>query len=257
MNPASAYIVVVGDPKVLPTLEKFGKIYEFNTDYEPETGENAKFDKVDMTPVQILDKYAAAIGGKDKINAIKTLTIDSKIVFEIQGESMPGTMVVKNAQPNKQFRMLDIGVLQQSTWYDGSKGWMKANATLQEATGEELNKLIDQAGIVPEAKLVESGHNCEVLGKQKGFIVLKATKSGLSTVYYFDENTYLLTKKESTDVTAEGVIPITETFSAWKEFAGVKFPTVGTTETPLYSIKYDSNYIINEMIEDAVFAPAK
>lgn len=257
MNPASAYIVVVGDPKVLPTLEKFGKIYEFNTDYEPETGENAKFEKINMTPVQLLDKYASALGGREKINAIKTLIIDSKISFEIQGETMPGTMIVKNAVPNKQSRLLDIGVMQQSTWYNGSKGWLQSNTTLQETDGEELNRLALQSGIIPECKLVELGYECEVLGKQKGFVVLKATKYGLSAIYYFDENTFLLTKKESTDKSPDGVLPITDTFSNWKEYGGVKFPTVGSTETPLYTIKYDSNYKINEVIEDSVFTPAK
>ena len=108
-----------------------------------------------------------------------------------------------------------------------------------------------------QAKLIENGYKCEVLGKQKGFIVLKATKNELSTVYYFDENSYLLVKKESTDQMPEGVIPITDTYSNWKEFGGVKFPTTAQTDTPLYSIKYELDYKTNELIDDSAFAPAK
>ena len=210
-----------------------------------------------MSTEQLLDKYTKALGGKENVDNIKTLTVNGKVQFEVQGEVMSGTLIEKNALPNKQYRMIDLSVMQQATWYDGNKAWMKANTTLVQAEKSDLDKITQQAGIIPEAKLIENGYKCEVLGKQKGFIVLKATKNELSTVYYFDENSYLLVKKESTDQMPEGVIPITDTYSNWKEFGGVKFPTTAQTDTPLYSIKYELDYKTNELIDDSAFAPAK
>lgn len=257
MNPKSAYVVVVGDPKVKPSLEKFGKIYDFNMDYEPETGENSKFEAVSLSASALIDKYAAAIGGKAKVNAVKTLKSEAKITFEIQGQSLPGTIVEINKEPNMQYMMMDLGMMKQGTWFNGTKGWMMSGTTTQEATGEDLEKMKVAAGVLPEAKLPELGFKCTVLGKQKGNIVLKAEKDGSETLYYFDAESFLLNKKESAEQMPDGLLPITDTFSNYQDFQGIKLPTVRTTETPIYNISYELGYKLDEDIPNSQFEPEK
>jgi predicted Zn-dependent peptidase len=253
MNPKSAYIVVVGKRDVLPGLEKFGKIYEFNADYEPVTGEKAKMEKVNMSAQELIDKYVKAIGGGDKVKSIQTLVTNGKVELEAQGQTLKGEMIEKSKAPNKNYKMLDLTMMKQSTFTNGKDAWVNINGEVTKLEGEELTKVLLTANIMNDTKLVELGFKCEILGKQKNTIVMKATKNNDETVYYFDADTYLISKKESTENMQGALIPVTETFSEWKEFGGIKFPTVSLIENPVYTIKSILDYKVNEAVEDSIF----
>lgn len=253
MNPKSAYIVVVGDPKVLPSLEKFGKVFEYNTDYEPITGADAKCEKVNITPQELMNNYLKALGGKDKINSMNTLVSTGKIEMEIQGQKIPGTMTEKYKAPNKKYQSMDLGMMQQYSWCDGKKAWMKVGGGLTEAPAEDLEKMKSDAEFMRYAKMLDLGYKLEVIGKQKDMIVVKAFKGKEEATYYFDAETYLLMKKEYSETMQGDVLPITENYSDYKEFNGVKFPTKVSVETPIYSYSGEFKYEINTPMDDSIF----
>ena len=255
LNPKDAYIVVVGDPSVKEKLAKFGKIYEFNMDYEPETGENAKFDKVNMTLDQICNKYADAIGGKSKINSTNTLSAEGKLTFDMQGETVNGSIIQKFKTPNSYYQMMDLGMMKQATWFNGTKAWGMAGGPAQELSGDDLASIKGQSAMFIVAKLADNNYKCEVLGLQKGFIVLKANIEGSDVVFYLDADTYLLMKKESVEKMEDTPLPITETYSEYKNFDGIKFPTKVVVSTPLYSINQELEYKVNPTITDSEFQP--
>ncbi len=259
MNPQSAYIVVVGKPEVLTSLEKFGKVYEFNMDYEPMTGENAKMEKVDLSAEQLLAKYVKAIGGLEKINSITTLTKSSTVEFGMQGQNFPGTIVEKTKVGNKQYSSLNVqNVLSTEVWADGVNVWMKAQGSIAQAEGDDKDKILKDAVLFADSKLLENGNKCEVLGKQQNNILLKVVyKSGLESTYYFDADNYLIIKKESVEMMGADAMPVTYTYSDFKEFNGMKMPTSIKTDTPIYNISEKADYKFNEVMEDIIFAPAK
>jgi zinc protease len=257
MNPKSAYIIVVGKPEVIPTLEKFGKVYEFNMDYQPISGENAKMEKVDLTAQQLIDKYVQAIGGKEKINSINTLTMNGTMVFEAQGQQMPGNVIEKTKIGNKTYKYLNIqNVNTQEIWSNGTNAWMKAQGTLSQAEGDDKDKIVKEAVLFGDAKLLDNGNKCEVLGKQQNNILLKVIyTSGLESTYYFDASNYLINKKESVEMMGTDPLPVTETFSDYKEYNGIKMPSVIKSECPIYNMKVTADYKFNESIEDSLFTP--
>ncbi len=257
MNPKSSYIVVVGDPKLMPSLEKFGKIYEYNTDYEPETGAKAKAEKVNITPQELMDKYAKAIGGKDKIKSINTIASKGSLEFDMQGQNIPGTIEEKLKAPNKKYTNMDLGMMQTNTYFDGTKAVISVNGTTQDADEVSTSRIKAQAHFMRDARLLEVGYTIEVVGKQKNFIVAKVTKDGEELTYYYDADSFLLVKKEYNEQMPDGLLPVTETYSDYKEFGGVKFPTKVSVETPMYGFTSEVNYEVNAAIDDAEFAPKK
>ena len=255
MQPKNAYIVVVGDPSVKDKISKFGKIYEYNMDYEPETGENAKFEKSALSVSQVCDKYTEAIGGKNKINAVNTLTSTGSVNLEMQGQSVKGSYTEKFKNPNKYYQMMDFGMVKQGTWFNGTKGWALVGTTNQEMTGEDLDRLKGQAGLFKVAKLADGEYQSEVLGLQKGFLVVKSNINGVNTTFYFDANTNLLMKQEYVEKMEDTPMPITETYSDYKSFDGIMFPVKISIVTPMYNIDEELEYKINEEINDSEFQP--
>lgn len=257
MNPRSSYIVVVGDPSNKEKLAKFGKIYEYNTDYEPVTGAKAKAEKVDMTPKQLMEKYHNAIGGASKINEINSIEVTGKLEFDMQGQAIPGSVTEKYQRPNKKYAEFDLGIMQTRTYYNGKEGWMAVGPEMQQATGTDLDRVKAQSEFMRDARLLEIGYKMEIIGKQKNYIVAKVTRDKEELTYYFDASSYLLVKKEYNEVMPAGLLPVTETYGDYKEFGGVKFPTSVSVSTPQYSYTSTVSYELNKAMNDADFAPKK
>lgn len=257
MNPRSSYIVVVGDPSNKEKLAKFGKIYEYNTDYEPVTGAKAKAEKVDLTPKQLMEKYHNAIGGTGKINEINSIEVTGKLEFDMQGQTIPGSVTEKYQKPNKKFSEFDLGIMKTHTYYNGKEGWMAVGPEMQQATGTDLDRVKAQSEFMRDARLLEIGYKMEIIGKQKNYIVAKVTRDKEELTYYFDASSYLLVKKEYNEVMPAGLLPITETYGDYKEFGGVKFPTSVSVSTPQYSYTSTVSYELNKAMSDADFAPKK
>lgn len=257
MNPDNAYVIVVGKPDVLPSLEKFGKIYEFNMDYEPVSGENAKMDKVDMTATQIIDKYVAAIGGKEKINSINSITINNNIEMSANGQSFKGSMTEKIKSGNKKYSKTSINMIgDNESWFDGTNAWTKAQGSLMQAEGNDKAQIMNDAVLFGDTKLMENGNKCEVIGKQQNSILLKVVyTNALEAVYYFDASNFLLLKKESSLEFNSAQIPVTYSYSDYKDFNGIKMPSVIKEENPIYTIKSIADYKFNEIFEDSIFTP--
>lgn len=257
MNPRSSYIVVVGDPSNKEKLAKFGKIYEYNTDYEPVTGAKAKAEKVDMTPKQLMEKYHNAIGGASKINEINSIEVTGKLEFDMQGQAIPGSVTEKYQRPNKKYAEFDLGIMKTHTYYNGKEGWMAVGPEMQQATGTDLDRVKAQSEFMRDARLLEIGYKMEIIGKQKNYIVAKVTRDKEELTYYFDASSYLLVKKEYNEVMPAGLLPVTETYGDYKEFGGVKFPTSVSVSTPQYSYTSTVSYELNKAMNDADFAPKK
>lgn len=73
LNTRKGYIIVAGSPEIEKKLEKFGKIYSYNLDLEPLSGEKSTMDEVSISSEELIKKYVGAIGGEEAVNAIKSI----------------------------------------------------------------------------------------------------------------------------------------------------------------------------------------
>ncbi len=156
-----------------------------------------------QTADEVIDKYIAAIGGKEKWKQVNTIKIDGQI--EVQGLEIPFTMQAAN---NKGTRV--------DAEFQGNKiieivtpaqGWsqnpMAGKATLQPLSADELKQKLDDLDIQSAfIDYKEKGSTVEALGKDEEdgneyFKIKLTTKNQNETTYFFDLKTNLIYKQET------------------------------------------------------------
>ncbi len=141
-----------------------------------------------QTAKQVIDNYITALGGKQKLESVKTLSMKNTI--SVMGMEMEGKTVKKDNKFKSSQTMMGQEMVQV---FDGEKGF--ANQM-----GQKVDFPADQVAKLKDAKLMEAlGMNPDkmktVEKKQvdgKDYIVLSSDDSK----YYFDAKTNLLSKTE-------------------------------------------------------------
>lgn len=141
-----------------------------------------------QTAKQVIDNYVTALGGKQKLESVKTLSMKNSI--SVMGMEMEGKTVKKDNKFKSTQTMMGQ---EMSQVFDGEKGF--ANQM-----GQKMDFPADQVAKLKDAKIMDAlGMNPEkmktVEKKQidgKDYIVLSSDDSK----YYFDAKTNLLWKTE-------------------------------------------------------------
>ncbi len=245
--------VIVGSPDVLPTLQKMGKVYEYSLDLEPQVAG----EKVDISAQDLFQKHIQALGGKDKIDAVKSLVITSKAALEAGPQKLEGTFVRKLKSPGKEKTSMDLKVMKQDSWVSGDKAWSaRAPQAAQELPAADAAKKRLEATILMSAKLLDLGYKAEVTAKKDGqYVVNVVTPSNDKEVYYFDAKTFLLSQIERTVVQPQGAMPVTVKFGEYMNVGGVMFPKKSSSENPNFTISHEFSYEVNPEIDDKEFTP--
>lgn len=262
MNPKNAFVVVVGAPEVREKLEKFGKVFVYNLDLQPLTGEKAKMEKISMTPNELIEKYIKAIGGLQALENIKTLTRKGKASMAVQGRNI-GIEITENYKaPNKKYQNVDFGIYAQKIWVDGENVWTAIQGPPDLQEGTEAKKLLIDAVLFNDTKLMGLGYNCKILGKQGDEILMKAEMKGdesLNRTYYFDAKTFLINKIESFESAGKGQppIPVTLYYRNYTNVGGVLIPAKIESQNPMFNMEVSYEFEINPELDDTMFAPPK
>jgi outer membrane lipoprotein-sorting protein len=148
-----------------------------------------------QTADEIVNKYVDAIGGKDKLEQIKTVVF--KNTMQVMGNEGPSTTQILNG---KAYRM-DYEVNgQKSTQVLTDKGGWQINpfmgATTAQPLPEEMYKQSKgQLFFSPLYNYAARGNKVELLGKDGNSYKLKITNvDSVETIAYLDDATYYLTK---------------------------------------------------------------
>ncbi|MCX7908502.1 MAG: insulinase family protein [Ignavibacteria bacterium] len=256
MHPDKAYIVVVGHPEVRGKLEKFGKIFDYDLDLKPVTGEKGKFEQISLKPDEIISKYINARGGSDIVNNIKTVVFESKAVLSFQGQSLEGKIVDKIRSPLQRHQFVDFGMFQSEVWLNNDKSWAKVQGTVEELKEKETDKSIFDVAIIKDFDILGKKFKAEVLGKQGNNILVKfKSQSGFEAVVYFDNSTFLINQIESTEETPQGPIPVTTKYLKWDKFGNFLFPSKQSNSNPMFSVELENFVRLNVELEDNEFQP--
>jgi zinc protease len=201
-----------------------------------------------MTAENVVDKYITAIGGKDKVMAVKTTMMVANAT--IQGT--PLVMTTKAAAPNK--TSLEISVMgntMQKAVFNGEKGYQEAQGQKKEMTAEEIAKAKEESSLFIDFTYT-SGELIRIEPLEgKNAIVLKYNDTDM----YYDMASGLKLKEVKTVKTPDGKeVKVPTTFSDYKEVNGIMFPhAIGQKMGPM-----DLNFVIkeikvNEGVSDADF----
>ncbi len=211
-----------------------------------------------QTVDEIVDKFIAAIGGKEKMMALNSLKLEGSL--SVQGLDIGVTVTILNGKGSR----TDITVPGQSDGYrivTPTKGWnflpFQGQSSPEEASEDMVKS--GQSALDLQSPLLNyaaKGHKVELLGKEKvdaaDCFKLKITyKNGKSAILFIDATTYYRVKSIST-VTINGEDTQVETtytdFKKTPEGYVLPYSQTGPNGTIVYS-----TISINKPIDENIF----
>lgn len=184
-----------------------------------------------QTVDEIIAKHIEAIGGLEKIRAVKTVRMTGKMTV---GPGIEAPVVMELKRPNAMRLDITVQGMVGSQAFDGTKGWslmpFGGSKVPQEMAADEAKLAQEQAEI--DGPLVDykaKGNTVELQGKEKvegsEAYKLKVTlKNGVVRTMYIDAEHFLQIKEEAkrtirgTEVDSETIV------GDYKEVGGMMFP---------------------------------
>jgi hypothetical protein len=212
---------------------------------------------------EVLDKYVAALGGRAANEKFKTRVTKASLEFMPMG--IKGTTETYVAAPDKSYSKMNMqGIGEIVTATDGKSGWtinpLQGN---RDITGEELLQLKLANNLYRETNLDKIYSNLTVKGIEKvggkDAYIVTGTPAGLAPeTFYFDAQTGLLVRSDSTLVSPEGKMPAQVFYEDFRDVDGVKIPYKMRVVIPQAEIVTTITEIKNgAAIDDSKFAKPK
>lgn len=236
----NARIIITGKgTDVLPNLEKnpLYKIHYFDKYGNPTKKPEMNLPIPDgVTASTVVDEYFEAIGGKDKVMAVKSVMITS--TAQVQG--MDITSVGKTAAPNKSSLVISgMGQVFSKIVFDGEKGYQEAMGQRSDLPADEVEKA--KAATAPFADVAYKNgklDRIEALNGKNAYVI----KHNGSEIFY-DVKTGLKIQEVTSVKSPQGDVKVPAIFSDYKEVNGVKFPhSINQKMGPM-----DLNFVIKEI----------
>ncbi|QIP15870.1 DUF4292 domain-containing protein [Spirosoma aureum] len=219
-----------------------------------------------QTADEIIDKNIAAVGGADKIAAVKTLQYDQNI--SIMGQELTGKTTIVVAQSYRN----DIAVMGQQIVQvtDGDKGWtinpMTGAATAQALPDEQVKILKGNASVIGTdlATAKDKKYPVELVGKEKvndkDVYNLKITRPEGVANYYVDATTFQLASMKTT-VSIQGQSgEVKVKYGNYKTIEGLTIPSSLELENPGMPGPLAmtlTNIVFNPKVDPGIFAMPK
>ena len=203
---------------------------------------------IGMTASTVVNKYIKAIGGIDKVMAIKTtMTIANATI-----QGTPLVMTAKASAPNKTSQEIVVmGNIVQKTVFDGTKGYTEARGQRKNLEGDDLEKAKNSNAIISDLDY-KSGKLLRIEDLDgKNAIVLKYKDNEI----YYDMKSGLKVKSITTTKGPDGKeVKVPTILSDYKEVNGVKFPYALSMKMGPMELNFIVQEIkINEGVSDADF----
>jgi hypothetical protein len=181
-----------------------------------------------QTADEIISKHVRAIGGKERLSKITSLSIESTI------ESMGAQGIIKSTTLNGVGTRMDIEIAgyKLTSCYTDKEGWsintMIGNNSAEIMRPAEYNLGKDQIIIGgPFISYSEKGYKVELLGKDtivSAYKIKFTSPDSILSVYYFDPGTYYLLQAESHSVAMGQIVESTTYYSDYRQTDGFAIP---------------------------------
>ncbi|WP_345268517.1 insulinase family protein [Nibrella viscosa] len=258
IDPSRVYIVVVGKgADIADKLKRFGDIEYYDAQgNKVDAPTPAKAAPVGMNAQQVIDKYIAAVGGKDALTKVKDITVT--LNTEIQGQAME--MVRKSMAPNKSSMVATaMGMEVVKMVSDGSKVSMMQMGQGQTLEGKDARQITLTSGTFPELRMAENGVKATLAGTEKvngkdAYKVVYTTDEGITWTDFFDAESGLRVQQITTQQGPQGAIQVPVSFSNYKEVNGIKFPyTIQQSMGPMQLTLNVKNIEVNKGLKESDF----
>jgi len=237
LHPENMRIIVAGNAyKTVPGLEKAGYAVKFYDKY----GHPAKAPEMNqkipdnITVQSIIDKYAEALGGKEKINQTKSL--ETVYSTHMQGVELLNTS--KAMAPNLFANIVTaMGMVFSKQIFDGKELHKEARGQIIPPTPEEVEKYKNMTQPFPVLGLVKNGKldRTESFDGNDYYVIVDTTDQ---TEYYFNQKTGLKEKEVSRKTIQGHEITQPVIFKDFKEVNGIKIPAVIIVKTGVQDMEF-------------------
>jgi outer membrane lipoprotein-sorting protein len=248
---------VVGNKEVADKLKVFaasGKVDMYNTDGSPFV--ELKAAPAGVTAQTVIDNYINAVGGKAKLNSLKSFEQKAKMMMGPMGIEM-NLKVKDRSKMNMSMNMNGMELMKQV--YDGEKGSMSQMGQSQPMGPDEIKSVKDQIRLFSELYYAEDKvqttlKGMDMLNGEEVYVLEVKDAAGDVSTDYYNVKTGLKMKSVSAS-NVEGETVIEEVIIVdYKEFDGIKFP--GTMKTSAQGQNIDiilESVTINPKLEDSLF----
>ena len=179
----------------------------------------------------VLAHYRRALGGDLALKKLNSRVM--KGTFEIQAKNITGAAELDMQAPDHFYSLVSIPDYGDHILvFDGKSGWSLEPATgLREITGAELAELRRSSQFLYESRLRALFADVRVVEKtteeDRPAWVLQATPAGgAPELFYFDAESGLLLRHDSTQSTPDGDVPIEHRYSQYISVNGLQVPTL-------------------------------
>ncbi len=210
------------------------------------------------SPQQLIDKYIAAVGGRDAVAKVQTRSM--KGTRTGLGREAAYEVTMKGAD---KFQAM-VGTPQGGNdvqGYNGAQGWLVSAQDRRALTPEELDNLRHATGIYELIQLGAATPTMrttrpERVGDRPANVITNAPAPGVVEKFYFDQETGLLVRRLRLTSTVLGPIPEQWDFSDYRPVEGVQVPytIIVSTVTPrANSTRKFTEIKFNAPVDDAQF----
>ena len=207
----------------------------------------------------VLQKYADAIGGKDALAKLTTRVIKGKV--DLAGVSRGGKMESFMKAPNRSLTILELGPLGiTKQGFDGRTGWYSSKTGgVRNLTGPELAAVTADADFYRDLRIKELYATTKLVGKTKSgfrelYVVEAVPRGGSAEYFYFDVESGLLFRRDTTRQTSTGMVRAEIHYGDWREVDGIRLPFNITQSMPKMNLEFTVEEVKHNVpVEEAVF----
>ena len=171
-----------------------------------------------QTVDEIIDKYIEAIGGKEKLSQVKSLTLENSM--EVMGNQAPVTEYLLDGKGYKSIS--EFNGMKIINCYNDKAGWsvnpMAGGSDAQAMPDGMYNAGKDQ--IYVGGALLDyaaKGYKVELIGKEGDGYKIKVSNGSNESFYFIDATTYYINKSIVKSEMMGQPVDVTTTFSDYKK----------------------------------------
>ena len=213
-----------------------------------------------QTAEDIVAKNIDAVGGRDVVNATKSVVITSNL--EVMGNDVPSTTTILAGKGFKNETEFNGTKIVQAVSDHG--GWsinpMAGQSTAIAMSEEDVKSAQGQLSPVPLANYAANGGKIELAGSDSAdYKINFSNNSPLKVTYYINKKTYLIDKADIHTVVGGNPIDATAMFSDYRKVDnGLLIPYKVERDMPQYTLNFTVQKVeVNKDIDPAVFEMPK
>jgi hypothetical protein len=182
--------------------------------------------------MELIKQAVAAMGGAEKLAAVKDVTVKGKVVLNGPMGEVTGDSVAYVLYPNKIKSIINLPMGEMVQGYDGKTAWVQMGGQTQElpaAMNQEMERSITTSAGIGIMRLaldgqaeVQAAGEADVNGRKVDVVTWK--RETLEIQLSLDAQTHLLSTLAFRGTTPQGEVDIEVVVSDHRDVGGVKVP---------------------------------